>query len=81
MHNPISPVTLTLCIHDPQESSWKVEWVKDVRTKHYGVMRVSLETHPTGVEDCSKCSAQNRQSPEKDSNGTALDAFLEYLIS
>jgi len=81
----VCPISMILVIHDPQESSWKIEWTKKIKTKLYGHMTVTLEVHPTGEEQCSRCrggpppsgtplterNAQDGENP--------LDKFIDFL--
>lgn len=75
-----NPVSLILLIHDPRESSWKVEWVREIKTTNFGSIRVSLETHPANLAECTRCQIPAVDVRETDKDGLALDAFITHLI-
>jgi len=76
-----SPISMIICIHDPQESSWTIEWVKEIRTEHFGLMRVALEIHASGVEQCMRCTTYGHAiDHSKDQFAVALDAFITAIL-
>lgn len=82
---PVCPISMILVIHDPQESSWKVEWTKKIKTKKYGLMTVTLETHPTDEAQCNRCREGPAAQPphlteREESAGNPLDKFIEFLV-